>query len=340
MPEWKLPGDIQMRAVTKALSEVVDWGATWMGVDRLWARSEGKGIKVAVLDTGVDAGHPDLDGAILDAADFSGSRWGFDDRQSHGTWCAGYIAAKRGNSIGVVGVAPKSLLLVGKVLGDNGTGSDRAIEAGIRWADNRDADIISMSLGGSTAMPGVLDAIRQFLAGRPGRCVVCAAGNDGHDQDTVGYPARYQETVSVAALDRNGNLTSFSSYNNQVTIAGPGLEMLSTIPRAAGSYGLMSGTSMATPAVAGVLALALAKHHDAPGMTPMDTPEAIKKHLAETAKKVNGVPVIAPDALINEPTVVQPVLAGVDGWIAGVLRQIGYKVSVPGVKGDLFSVKR
>jgi subtilisin family serine protease len=339
MPEWQLPGDITMRSIPKALSEVVDWGATWMGVDRLWARSEGAGIKVAVLDTGVDAGHPDLEGAIVDAADFTGSRWGFDDRQGHGTWCAGYIAAKRGNSIGVVGVAPRSLLLVGKVLGDNGSGSDRAIEAGIRWADKRGADIISMSLGGPAAMPNVLGAIRDFLIAKPARCVVCAAGNDGHDRDTVGYPARYGDTVSVAALDKNGNLTSFSSYNNDVTIAGPGLEMLSCLPRSLGSYGLMSGTSMATPAVAGVLALALSKHRDNPGMTPMDTPDAIKKHLAETAKKVNGIPVIAPESLIGEPTVA-PVLGAFDGYVVAILGKLGYKVAIPAVRGDLFSVKR
>lgn len=338
MSDWRLPGDITLKAIPKALSEVVDWSITWAGIDRLWAKSEGAGIKVAVLDTGVDADHPDLAGAIVDAADFTGSRFGFDDKQSHGSWCAGMIAARRGNSIGIVGVAPRSALLVGKVLGDNGIGNDRAIEAGIRWADKRGADIISMSLGGPAEMPAVLRAIREFLSAKPSRCVVCAAGNDGHDNDTVGYPARYRETVSVAAIDKSGNLTKFSSYNNSVTIAGPGLEMLSTIPRDFGSYGLMSGTSMATPLIAGVLALALAKHRDDPGMTPMDSTESIKKHLAETAKKVNGVPVIAPESFISEPTIAAG-LSAVDKFVVMALGKLGYQVSTPANRGDLFSAR-
>lgn len=316
MADYTLPGDWQIRAVPHALSEVVDWGQTWLGIDKLWGQTEGDGVKIAILDTGCDLDHPDLDGAILDFQDFTGSPIGARDVAGHGTWCAGYIGARRGNNIGVVGVAPKSKLLIGKVLGDNGSGSDHQILNGIRWADDHDADIISMSLGGPAPMEAVRQAIVEFCSKRAGRFVFCAAGNDGHRRDTVGYPGRYGEVVSVAAVDKSGKLTSWSSYNENVTIAGPGLDMLSTIPTASGGYGVMSGTSMATPCVAAVGALALAKHKSAGSDTPLNSTAQMKEHLRISAKKINGVPVVQPDALLALDNGVVPKLpSGVAGKV-------------------------
>lgn len=343
MADYTLPGDWRLRIVPRALSEVVDWGQTWLGVDKLWGKTRGKGVRIAVLDTGCDVNHPDLDGAIDDAQDFTGSAFGPMDVQGHGTWCAGYVGA-RANDIGVKGVANECRLLIGKVLGDGGSGSDQGILHGIQWADDHDADIISMSLGGPTPMEAVRGAIIAFCNKRPGRFVFCAAGNDGHKRDTVGYPGRYPEVVSVAAVDRNGQLTSWSSYNEQVTIAGPGLEMLSTIPTTQGSYGVMSGTSMATPCLAAVGALALSYHRDNVSRTPLDTTQQMKDHLRISAKKINGVPVVQPVALIalDEQGAPggQPARDFVLATVTALLTALGYDCHSPAVAGDQLGVSR
>lgn len=313
-PVFRLP-PYQMAAVLTALSEVQDWSIGFLGIPNLWRQTEGEGVVVAVLDTGCDLKHPDLQGAIVGAKDFSRSLWGPSDRQGHGTWCCGMIGA-RANDVGVRGIVPKCGLLVGKVLGDNGSGGEDQILAGIEWADAQGAHVISMSLGGPRMGEEVHKAIQRFVA-KPHHFVICAAGNDGRD-NAVNYPAVWDETIAVAAVDQNGNLTSFSSRGPEVDIAAPGFEMLSTIPITAGSYGRSSGTSMATPVVAGIAAAALAKHLKQGGHTGLETYEDLKRHLTKTAVD-KGTPgrddgfgwgLINPDGLLKEldspPPVIPP----------------------------------
>jgi major intracellular serine protease len=126
---WRLP-PYSVEATFVALSETVDWGLANYGIPDQWRQTRGEGVRVAVLDTGVEANHPDLAGSIDDARDFTGSRFGSEDRVGHGTHVAGTIAARQ-NDQGVVGVAPDCRLLVAKVLGDDGSGSGRSVAEGI-----------------------------------------------------------------------------------------------------------------------------------------------------------------------------------------------------------------
>jgi len=248
---YRLP-PYRVHRCLRALSETIDWGLRSNGIPSVWRRTQGEGVRIAVLDTGVDTRHEDLVGGISEARDFTGSRSGPRDRQGHGTHVAGTIAARQ-NQRGVVGVAPRCELLIGKVLDDGGAGSDRDVAAGIEWAVAQRADIISMSLGSSEPSQGIGTALRD--AAGAGVLVISAAGNDGR-RNSVNFPARRREAIAVAAVDRDGRIAPFSSRGEQVDIAAPGVDILSTWPR--GQYARLSGTSMATPFVSGVVALMLA----------------------------------------------------------------------------------
>ena len=266
MIEFRLPSDLVREDLYSVLSQQVDYGHALIGVPAAWLKSRGKGVIVCVLDTGVDETHPDLEGQILDAKDFTGSAAGYHDRNGHGTHCDGIILA-RDNEIGVVGAAPEAKLLAGKVLGDSGSGSDHGIAAGIRWAIDMKADVISMSLGSSSPAPRIREAIIEAV----GRniIVIAAAGNEGPGEGTTGYPGSYPECVSVGAIGANGKLTNFSS-RGKVDVAAPGANVLSLAP--GGRYVRMSGTSMATPYVAGVAALVIGACRNAslPAPTPKE----------------------------------------------------------------------
>lgn len=270
---------VTVEDVCLTLAETIDWGLKLGGIPNQWRRTRGEGIRVAVLDTGIDAGHPDLAGAIEAARDFTGSVAGPLDRQGHGTHTAGTIGARE-NSVGVVGVAPECRLLVGKVLGDNGAGDARQVAAGIDWAVEAGADVLSMSLGSPVPSREIEAALRRAVSA--GRLVVCAAGNDGR-ANSVGYPAAWEElAVAVGAVDEAGRLADFSSRGPQVDVCGPGVNVLSTYLD--GGYARLSGTSMATPFVSGVVALALAKHRRDGGGTPLTNQAELVEHLQRTAR--------------------------------------------------------
>lgn len=286
-PIFRLPPDIvATRVEVAALAETYDWSLRLFKISELWKQSEGEGVRAAVLDTGCDLKHPDLVEGIAAAADFTGSLFGAADTNTHGTWCAGMIGA-RANQVGVRGIAPKCELLIAKVLGDDGAGSEESILRGIEWAAQQGAHIVSMSLGGPRMSDRVRNAIKAFQA-KPHRFVICAAGNDGK-ANSVNYPAVWGETIAVAAVDENKQLTRFSSRGPEVDIAGPGANMLSTVPMQAGGYARMSGTSMATPFVAGVVALMLAKHLKRGGETGLETQGDLYDHLQRTAVDAGAV---------------------------------------------------
>ncbi|MBS0207792.1 MAG: S8 family peptidase [Planctomycetes bacterium] len=276
LPPWRCEATLR----AEQLTEVVDWSLAAYHVPDQWKTTMGQNVRVAVLDTGIDATHPDLAAAIDATADFTGSPVGANDRQGHGTHTAGTIAARR-NGRGVVGVAPECRLLVGKVLGDDGSGSDQSVAAGIDWAVAQGADIVSMSLGSPQPSPAIYAAIRR--ACDAGKFVVCAAGNDGAqaDADTINYPGRWKETVAVAAVDSQGHVAEFSSRGPEIDIAAPGVNILSTFLNS--GYARLSGTSMATPFVAGVVALMLSKHRALGSSTPLANVTDLREHLRRTA---------------------------------------------------------
>jgi len=244
----------KVEAVFTAKSETVDWGIDLLGIQPFWRHTKGEGIKVAVLDTGIALSHPDLRDAITEAEDFTGSRSGPSDTLGHGTAVAGIIAARE-NTSGVIGVAPKSKLLVAKVLDDNGSGSLPALISAIEWAVEKGADIISMSLGTIDEVQGLHRHIKE--ASKKAK-LICAAGNEGPDLGTVNHPAKYKETLSVGAIDRRRQVSKFSSRGTAVDIVAPGDRILTTYPPR--GIARMSGTSMATPLVSGVVALMLSSN--------------------------------------------------------------------------------
>jgi len=265
---------IALQQIKEQADERVDWASGILNIPQIWQQTQGAGVKVAILDTGVDVDHPDLATAIIGSEDFTGD--GIEDVNGHGTHCAGVIGARL-NGVGFVGVAPKCELLIGKVLANNGSGTSEWVTAGIYWAVHNDADIISMSLGSSVSSPQIYEAIQYALL--KGIFVICAAGNDGAlFSNSVGYPGRYGGVITVAAHDINGNPSGFSSRGGEVDVMAPGTEIWSTYKE--GGYKSLSGTSMATPFVAGLAALITAKHKSSSSNnTPLQNNEDLKNHL-------------------------------------------------------------
>lgn len=222
-----------------------------------WVKSTGNGVKVAVLDTGIDLDHEDISAKVVASQNYSTSTT-LDDKYGHGTHVAGIIAASKDNTLGVTGVCPDCQIMNVKVLGDNGSGALSAIANGITWAADNGAKVINMSLGSTTSATTLSSAVS--YAWKKGVVIVAAAGNNGVKSQF--YPAAYTNVIAVAATDNRDVKASFSNYGSTwVDVAAPGVNIFSTIPNhpyALGTvynYAYLSGTSMASPAVAGTAAL-------------------------------------------------------------------------------------
>jgi len=235
------------------------WGFPAIGAPAAWDLTLGShAVKVSVLDTGMDITHPDLAAnACGPFASFVPSEPTIQDFHGHGTHTSGTVAAVTGNGIGVAGTS-QSCLMDGKVLSGGGGGQWTWLAAGLRWAADNGAAIVSMSLGGSAIGQTELSNAIYYAAVTKGVLLVAAAGNSGCPS-TVGWPAMYNEVIAVAALRAPGDTTAtFSSCGPKVEQAAPGQDVLSTWH--GGGYISLSGTSMATPHVAGAAALLKAAH--------------------------------------------------------------------------------
>nr|WP_302328453.1 S8 family serine peptidase [Salirhabdus salicampi] len=235
--------------IVKIKEQQIDWGITRINGPLAWRSNfTGKGVKVAVVDTGI-APHEDL--VISGGKSFVGYTDSHVDDNGHGTHVAGIIGAKNNNT-GIVGVAPDSLLYSVKVLDESGNGYLSNLVSGIDWAITNKMDIINLSVGtdfGASSLKAAVDK-----AYNNGIILVAAAGNDGAGNgDTVDYPARYDSVIAVSATNTDNNIASFSSIGNTVEVAAPGSRILST--HLNNTYQTSSGTSMASPFVAGHLAL-------------------------------------------------------------------------------------
>src|SRR3954470_115150 len=222
------------------------------------------GVKVGIVDTGILSTHEDLTGKVADCATSQGlvpvlagsiKTGSCADDNGHGSHTSGTITANTNNGKGVAGVAFNSKLAVCKALGGPlGQGSTSDVANCITWVHDKGAKVISMSLGGGDSTT-LHNAVQTAWAGggAGGTVLVAAAGNDG--DSSVNYPAGYAEVVSVAATDNRDQRASFSNQNADVEIAGPGVNVLSTYNSSDTSYTTLSGTSMATPHVAGAPAI-------------------------------------------------------------------------------------
>lgn len=232
-------------------------GVEMIQAPHVWDTTKGAGITIAILDTGCDTDHPDLQGRITKGRNFTDDDQSnperYEDYNGHGTHVAGTIAAIQNNT-GVVGVAPEVNLLIGKVLNKDGSGQINWIIEGILYAIEQKVDIISMSLGGPDDVPELHEAIQKAV--NSNILVICAAGNEGDNDsntDEYGYPGYYNEVISVGAINLNRQSSEFSNSNNEVDLVAPGENILSTYLD--GKYATLSGTSMATPHVSGAMAL-------------------------------------------------------------------------------------
>ena len=212
------------------------------------------GVKVGIVDTGIDQTHPELSGKVANCADSVGGallEGECLDDSLHGTHVAGTVAAKANNATGVAGVDFDASLVICKALrGGAGVGLTSDVANCITWAHSKGAKVISMSLGGGDSSTTLQNAVAAAWenGGATGSVLVAAAGNDGDSR--VSYPAGYSQVISVAATDSSDARASFSNTNADVEVAAPGVDILSTIP--GGQYATLSGTSMATPHASGV----------------------------------------------------------------------------------------
>ncbi len=257
------------------------WGINQASFPEAWANvpSNGAGVKVAVLDSGVQATHPDLAGAVVAGSDrvVAGGD-GTNDQNGHGTHVAGIIGA-RAQGIGGVGGAPMSTIMTVRVLDANGQGDISQLINGINFAVGNGAQVISMSLGGPDTSPSLQTTVEAAIAS--GVVVVAAAGNDG--SCTAEYPAAYPGVISVAATGQGvDTLAPFSQHGPDVDLAAPGTNIWSDY--LGSTYLSMSGTSMATPFVSAAAALVVAK---CPGITPAQ----VEYRLESTAAPIPGSPI-------------------------------------------------
>ncbi|MCC5624233.1 S8 family peptidase [Nostoc sp. CHAB 5715] len=275
-----------------------NWGADLVKAPEVWTQGyTGKGVVVAVVDTGVDYNHEDLKNNIwTNSNEIAGNSidddgngyiddnygWNFSDKNNntldnngHGTHVSGTIAGEN-NNYGVTGIAYNAKIMPVKVLSESGSGSYSSISKGIRYAVDNGANVINLSLGGTFSNSTLESAID--YASSKGVIVVMAAGNKG--DSSPDYPARYasKSGIAVGAVDKNNNLADFSNRSGTDEIAyvtAPGVKVYSSVPN--NQYGTYSGTSMAAPHVAGVVALMLSAN-------PNLTDAQVRQIVTETAE--------------------------------------------------------
>jgi len=227
------------------------WEITKFNIPEYWKQSRGEGVKIAVIDTGVDFNHEDLKDNILVGKNFVEKNKDPMDVAGHGTHVASTIAAKD-NNYGIVGVANKSKIIPIKALDDTGNGSLNNICQSIIWATDNGADFITMSLGSSGTSSHLKSAI-DYAESR-NSIVFCAAGNSGKNTNIM-YPARYENTIAIGAIDKNLHRTDFTCSGDSLDFLAPGHEIIGCVP--GNQYAIMSGTSMSNPFAVGLAALLL-----------------------------------------------------------------------------------
>lgn len=282
--------------------QVYGWEIEKFNIPSLWSKSQGEGVVVGVIDTGCDFNHEDIKDNILQGINFVNPGRDPMDVAGHGTHVSSTIAASN-NGTGMVGVAPKTKIVPIKALGDDGNGRLDHIVKAIIWAADRGVDFISMSLG-SPAPSRDLEQAIEYAASK-GCIIFCAAGNSGPDVDIM-YPAKYDHTIAIGAVDENLNRTSFTCSGDSLDFLAPGHNILGCVP--GNNYAMMSGTSMSNPFFIGCSALLLSYLKQQGRSKPKSTEQYIDilkehtTHLRDSKfsgqKKYEGYGVIDPRGLL------------------------------------------
>ncbi|TWD82413.1 subtilisin family serine protease [Kribbella amoyensis] len=316
-PARTLNRGVTRLVLDRPVKALLDRSVPQVHAPEAWAAGfDGTGVKVAVLDTGIDADHPELAGQVIDSKSFVAGQT-VADGHGHGTHVASTIAGTGAGRNGQYkGVAPGAKLLVGKVLSDQGNGSDSEVIAGIEWAAAQGARVISMSLGGPAPASEAQDLLSQTVdqLSASGTLFVIAAGNSGPDQSTIGSPGVAASALTVAAVDDEDQAADFSSrgplpqtYQRVLKpdLAAPGVDIAAA--RAGGTtmgtpiddlYTRASGTSMATPHVAGAAAILAQRHPDWTGAQ-------LKDALVSTTDETDGNPFVRGTGRLNVATAIQ-----------------------------------
>lgn len=235
--------------------EILDYGVIMSGAPLEWGETRGEGVRVGVIDTGVDLKHDDLSQGIMDAVSFVPGVRSPQDDNGHGTHVCGIIGARK-NGRGVVGVAPECELYVAKAFDKDGNSNFQSVMKSIDWLIKKRVHVINMSFSSQTGSPSYESVLQR--AHDSGITLVCAAGNDGKKgRSTIGYPGKFAQTITVTAVDINKRTPDFSSFGYESEICAAGVNIYSTY--VGNSYASLSGTSMAAPIIAGAAAIIDAK---------------------------------------------------------------------------------
>ncbi|WP_407560267.1 S8 family peptidase [Streptomyces sp. 184] len=303
----------------------LDVSVPQIGAPAAWdAGYKGDGVKIAVLDTGVDETHPDLEGQVVASENFTPAA-DAEDRYGHGTHVASIAAGTGAKSGGKFsGVAPNAELLAGKVLDDDGYGDDSGILAGFEWAVSQDADIVNLSLGGGdTPEVDPLEEAVNRISADEGVLFAVAAGNEGSGSHTISSPGSADAALTVGAVGANGGLAGFSSRGPRIgdsavkpDVTAPGVAITaaaapgSVIDQEVGQnpegYLTIDGTSMATPHVAGAAALLAQQHPDWTGQQLKAALSASAKPAAKRGAFGQGAGLIASDQAVGQSVVSEP----------------------------------
>ncbi|MGE5561358.1 MAG: S8 family peptidase [Chloroflexota bacterium] len=276
----------------------VPWGIERIRAPQVWQATDGSGVRIGVIDTGIDLTHPDLQQNIAGGTNILDPGQPPVDDNGHGTHVAGTIAALN-NGIGVVGGAPGARIFAIKAFDQNGTARLSDVIAALEWCLTNNISVINLSFGSDTGNESFRDAVR---AAARSTVLVAAAGNNGR-ADSVDVPARYPDVVAVSASTRADQLAAFSSRGPQVAVAAPGQDILSTWTD--GGYSTLSGTSMATPHVTALYALLMRYR---PGLSRAQMLEIIRR----TADPLIGVAQDGGSGVINAANVIT---AFRPGWV-------------------------
>lgn len=274
------------------------WHAPKIHVEQAWQVSRGEGVVVAVVDTGVDPGHPDLKPQLVPGYNTLEGNDNPKDDNGHGTHVAGIVAAVAGNGLGVAGVAPGAKIMPIRALGDMG-GTAQSVSAGIQWAADHGARVINLSLGAPQPSRAIGSAVKYAIG--KGCAVVAAMGNSGDQGNPKMWPAAYPGVIAVGALDPQDQANPWSDWGEWEAVSAPGYGIWSTFPTYETSlyklakqnpgalppenviklgYSAISGTSQAAPIVSGVAALLAARGDMTPGQ--------IRDRLMSTARDLGN----------------------------------------------------